>query len=143
MKEDKFEAKYLEYLGVYTNVILEFWTDLQKQVKKKMSGDVSIKKKKFRYFLINNWITLINAKNNLELSFHFNKDWEDIYFEKSKFHNYIESDLNASWLTKEFPSNKTLREEKFNICFENLINSERIIKSEKWYLITKDEAEFL
>jgi hypothetical protein len=41
-------------------------------------------------------VTILNRKNDLEMSFLFNDEIDYVYFEKYKLHNFIESDLNAN-----------------------------------------------
>jgi hypothetical protein len=118
---------------------LEVGEDLQKECKKKRSGEVTINWKKYVYFLINNWITLLNKKTELEITFHFNIEKDYIYFEKNKFHNFIESDLNSSGLWKNFTSNKISRPKEFDECLDKLCSSGKIIKKDKWFLISIEE----
>jgi len=62
------------------------------------------------------------------MSFSFNKEIKHVFFEKYKLHNFIESDLNANGLGQDFPSNKTVRTEELNNCFDKLLMSGLIIK---------------
>ena len=139
MANEKTLKRYMDYLLVYANTILEFGEDLQKECNKKKSGDISINWKKYVYFLINNGITLLNRKTELEITFHFNTEKDYIYFEKNKFHSFIESDLNSSGLWKNFTSNKIARPNEFDECLDKLCNSGKVIKKDKWYLISIEE----
>jgi hypothetical protein len=63
------------------------------------------------------------------MSFSFNNEEENVYFEKYKLHSFIESDLNASGLGKDFQSNKTLRVEMYDeflakICMSGIIRKQ-------------------
>jgi hypothetical protein len=124
---------------IYTNTINEYSDELKLLCKKKRSGEVKLWKRKHTYFSINNWVTILNRKNDLEMSFSFNSEIKLVYFEKYKLHNFIESDLNANWLGQDFPSNKIVRTEEYNNCFEKLLRSGIIIKSWEWFIISKDE----
>jgi hypothetical protein len=100
---------------------------------------VRVWKRKHTYFAINNWVTILNRKNDLEMSFSFNSEEKHVSFEKYKLHNFIESDLNANWLGKDFPSNKTMRTEELNSCFDKLVMSGIITKSWEGFKISQDE----
>jgi hypothetical protein len=63
------------------------------------------------------------------MSFSFNNEEENVYFEKYKLHGFIESDLNSSGLGKDFQSNKTLRSEAYDeflakICMSGIIKKQ-------------------
>lgn len=137
--KDKTEERYFDYVLIYANTINEYSEELKSLCKKKRSGEVKIWKRKHTYFSINNWVTILNRKNDLEMSFSFNSEDDHVFFEKYKLHNFIESDLNANWLGKDFPSNKTMRTEELSNCFDKLLMSGMITKSWEWYKISKDE----
>ncbi len=136
---DKTQERYFDYVLIYTNTINEYSDELRDLCKKKRSAEVKIGKRKHTYFAINNWVTILNRRNDLEMSFSFNNEDDYVYFEKYKLHNFIESDLNANWLGQDFPSNKTVRTEKLNNCFENLLMSWIITRSWDWFQISKNE----
>ncbi len=136
---DKMQERYFDYLLTYVNTIFEFSDELQKLSKKKLSWEVSLNRKKYTYFSINNWVTILNRKNDLEMSFVFSTDKENVLFQKNKFHNFIESDLNANGLWKDFPSNKITRAEEFEECFNKIMMSGIIKEVENGYLIKSDE----
>ena len=137
--KDKTQDRYYDYLLIYTNTINEYTEELKNLCKKKRSGEVKIGKRKHTYFSINNWVTILNRKNDLEMSFSFNAEEDYVFFEKYKFHNFIESDLNANWLGKDFQSNKTLRSEEFNDCFTKILMSWIITTSWDGFKISKNE----
>lgn len=137
--KDKTKERYFDYVLIYANTINEYSEELKSLCKKKRSGEVKIWKRKHTYFSINNWVTILNRKNDLEMSFSFNSEDDHVFFEKYKLHNFIESDLNANWLGKDFPSNKTMRTEELSNCFDKLLMSGMITKSWEWYKISKDE----
>jgi hypothetical protein len=94
--KDKTEERYFDYVLIYTNTINEYSDELKSLCKKKRSGEVRVGKRKHTYFAINNGVTILNRKNDLEMSFSFNTEIKHVYFEKYKLHNFIESDLNAN-----------------------------------------------
>jgi len=57
------------------------------------------------------------------MSFSFNTEKEHVFFEKYKLNGFIESDLNANGLGKNFASNKALRIQEFDECFSKLLMS--------------------
>lgn len=138
-KNNKTSERYFDYLLTYANTIYEFSDELNKACKKKLSWEIFLAKKKYTYFKINNWVTIINRKNDLEMSFMFNTSWDSIFFQKNKFHNFIESDLNANGLWKDFQSNKISRAQDFEDCFAQLLQSNIICEVENWYEISSDE----
>lgn len=133
------EERYMDYLLIYTNTILEFTEDLQKECIKKRAGDITIKWKKYVYFLITNWITLLNKKTELEISFHFKTEENYIYFERDKFHSFIESDLNSSGLWKNFSTSKKTRSSEYDECLDKLCRYGKITKKYKWFIISVDK----
>lgn len=137
--KDNTQSRYFDYLLTYTNTIHEYWEELEILCKKKKSWELKIGKRKHTYFSINNWVTILNRKNDLEMSFSFNTLEDFIEFEKYKFHNFIESDLNASWLGQSFQSNKTLRTEEFNDCFDKILMSWVLMKSWEKFKISVNE----
>lgn len=139
MITERTENRYMDYLLIYTNTILEFTEDLQKECMKKRAGDITIKWKKYVYFTITNWITLLNKKTELEVSFHFKTEEKYIYFERDKFHNFIESDLNSSGLWKNFSTSKKGRLSEYDECLDKLCRYGKITKKDKWFVISVDE----
>lgn len=137
--KDNTQARYFDYLLIYTNTIHEYSQELETLCKKKRSWEVKIWKRKHTYFSINNGVTILNRKNDLEMSFSFNRLEWFVWFEKYKFHNFIESDLNASWLWQDFQSNKTLRTEEFNNCFEKILMSGVVMKNWDHFKISVNE----
>ncbi|MDQ7022596.1 MAG: hypothetical protein Q9M97_03580 [Candidatus Gracilibacteria bacterium] len=107
--DKKTQARYFDYILVYTNTVLELSEELEKKCSKNKGGDITIERKKYMYFSKIDGVTLINKKTTLELSFFFNKEKDSIYFEKNNLHNFIESDLNVSGLGKDFPTNIKIR----------------------------------
>lgn len=138
-KNNNMKDRYFDYLLTYVNTIFEFSDELQRACKKKLSGEIFLAKKKYTYFKINNWVTILNRKNDLELSFIFNNSKETIFFQKNKFHNFIESDLNANGLWKDFQSNKIARSQDFEGCFSDLINRKIIVETNNWFEISSEE----
>jgi hypothetical protein len=130
--DKKTEERYFDYILIYVNTILELWEELEEICRKKRWGDTIIKRKKYMYFATKNWVTLVNKNTNLELTFSFNKEKDFIYFEKDNLHSFIESDLNASGLWKNFPPNKTIRSELYNKCLDKLLYSWIVQKKDKW-----------
>lgn len=139
MEKEKTHERYLDYLMIYTNTILEYSEELKSKCKKKSSGEVKINWAKCTYFGTSKWVTVINKKNYLEMSFPFNADDKFVFFYKSKFHNYIESDLNALWLWKKFSSNSIIREKEFEECFDNLCNTGMLSQKDNWFIILINE----
>jgi hypothetical protein len=90
------------------------------------------------YFATASWVTLIDKKTTLELTFSFNKEKDCIYFEKYNLHSFIESDLNVSGLWKDFPTNKSIRSELYNKCLDKFVISGIIQKKDKWFSISKE-----
>lgn len=137
--KDKAQERYFDYVLIYTNTISEHSDELKVLCKKKRSWDVRIWKRKYAYFAITNGVTILNRKNDLEMSFSFNNEEENVYFEKYKLHGFIESDLNSSGLGKDFQSNKTLRVEAYDEFLAKICMSGIIRKQWDWYIISKDE----
>ena len=137
--KDNTQARYFDYLLTYTNTIHEYSDELEALCKKKRSWEVKIWKRKHTYFSINKGVTILNRKNDLEMSFSFNRLEWFVWFEKYKFHNFIESDLNASWLGQDFQSNKTLRTQEFNNCFEKILMSWVLMKNWDNFKISVNE----
>ena len=135
----KTQARYFDYILIYANTILELSDELEKRCSKSRGWDITIDRKKYMFFAKVNWVTLINKKTTLELSFFFNKEKDCIYFEKNNLHNFIESDLNVSGLWKDFPTNIKVRSPLFDECLEHFINSWKIQKKDSWYIISKEE----
>ena len=135
MLNEKTEVRYLDYLTVYTNTILEYSEELKKKCKKKSSGEAKVNGEKYTYFGTSKWITILNKKNYLEISFSFNDNIDSVFFYKTKFHDFIESDLNANGLWRNFTSNSIVREKEFNECFDNLCTSWKITKKDNWFVI--------
>lgn len=131
------ENRYFDYILSYTNTVLELGDELREKCKKSRGGDIIINKKKYVFFSLTNWVTLLNKKNDLEITFTFNDLDDFIYFNKENLHNFIESDLNASGLWKHFPSNKTKRAEIYNECLEKNLSLWKIQKKDNWYMISK------
>lgn len=138
MINEQTQQRYLDYLMVYTNTILEYSEELKDKCKKKSSGEVKINWEKCSYFAINNGVSIMNKKNYLEMSFYFNTEEDSIFFNKTKFHNYIESDLNASGLWKNFTSNIIVRTKEFNECFDRLCSLWKINKKDDGFVILID-----
>ena len=137
--KDKAQERYFDYVLNYTNTISEYSDELKALCKKKRAWDVRIWKRKYAYFAITNGVTILNRKNDLEMSFSFNAEEDSVYFEKYKLHGFIESDLNASWLGKDFQSNKKVRAEEYDECLAKICMSGIIKKQWDWYIISKDE----
>ena len=97
-------------------------------------------RKKYMYFATTSWVTLVDKRSTLELTFSFRKEEGAIYFEKSYLHSFIESDLNVSGLWKDFPTNSTTRAGIFDECLEKILLSWRVKKLDKWYTILKKEV---
>ena len=93
------------------------------------------------YFATKTWVTLVNKKTTLELTFVFNKEEGATYFETENLHNFIESDLNVSGLWRYFTSNKSARSELYNQCLEELLQQDLIQKKDEWFVIL-DEEEY-
>ena len=85
-----------------------------------------------------NGITLVDKKNDLEISFSFNFDEEFVIFEKMKFINFVESYLNAHGLGKDMPSNKLLRSQELESFFNGLIQSDTIEVENKSFKVRKE-----
>lgn len=139
MLNKKTEKRYLDYLIIYTNIILNYSDELKKKCKKKSSGEIKVNWSRYTYFGTGNWVTLMNKKDYLEISFSFNTEDDFILFYKNKFHNFIESDLNTTWLWRDFPSNSIVRTIEFNECFENLLSAWKIDKKDKGFIIPIEE----
>ncbi|MCP4523921.1 MAG: hypothetical protein GY828_06930 [Candidatus Gracilibacteria bacterium] len=137
--KDKTEERYYDYILTYTNTINECSDELEKLCKKKRSGEAKIGKKRYTYFGITNGVTMLNRKNDLEISFSFNKDENNILFSKHRLHNFIESDLNASGLGRDFPSNKNIRAEEYEKMLEKLCMSGIVKRQGEGYIISKEE----
>jgi hypothetical protein len=137
--KDKAQERYFDYVLIYTNTINEHSDELKVLCKKKRSWDVRIWKRKYVYFSITNGVTILNRKNDLEMSFSFNSEEKNVYFEKYKLHSFIESDLNASGLGKDFQSNKTLRTEAYEEFLAKICMSGIIRKQWDGYIISKEE----
>lgn len=133
------ENRYFDYVLAYTNTVLELSDELKEKCKKSRWGDITINKKKYVFFALNNWVTLLNKKNDLEITFSFNDREDFIYFEKHNLHSFIESDLNASGLWKNFSTNKWVRANDYDHCLEKLCLSWKVLKEGNWYLISTDE----
>lgn len=133
------EDRYFDYVLTYANTILELGDELQEKCRKSKGGDININRKKYVFFALNNWVTLLNKKNDLEITFTFNTEENSIYFEKYNLNNFIESDLNASGLWKHFTTNKSIRASDYDLCLERLCFSGKVQKKDKWYTISKDE----
>lgn len=135
MIKEKTEQRYLNYFMTYINTILEYSEELKNKCKKRRSGEVKVNWAKCTYFATSNWVSLMNKKNYLEMSFPFNTFEDSVYFNKTKFHDFIESDLNASGLWKDFISNKIVRTKEFNECFDILCSSLGINKKDDGFII--------
>jgi hypothetical protein len=139
IKKDKAQERYYDYVLIYTNTINEYSDELNVLCKKKRSWEVKLGKRKHTYFSITNGVTILNRKNDLEMTFSFNTDEENVYFEKYKLNGFIESDLNSSGLGKDFSSNKKIRAEDYEEYFSKILMSWMIRKQWDWYIISKDE----
>lgn len=139
MINEQTQQRYLDYLMTYTNTILKYSEELKDKCKKKSSGEVKINWAKYTYFGISNGVSIMNKKNYLEMSFYFNTEENSIFFNKTKFHNYIESDLNASGLWKNFTSNIIVRTKELNECFDKLCSLWMINKKDDGFVILTNE----
>lgn len=135
----KTEDRYFGYILLYVNTILDLWKELEEKCRKKRSGDITITRKKYMYFAMKSWVTLVNKDTNLELTFHFNNEEDSIYFEKDNIHSFIESDLNTSGLWKHFPPNQIIRFELYNECLDEIVRSGVIQRKDNWFTINKEE----
>ena len=136
---EKTQSRFYDYVLIYANTIWEYWEELQRVSKRKRSGDVTVNWKKHIYFGSTNGITIMDKKTNLEMTFTFNFEKDNVFFIKSSLYSFIESDLNLSWLGKYFIANRMLREDEYDQCIEALCESWELIKKDKWYLISKEE----
>lgn len=139
MITEKTEKRYLDYLILYTNIIWDYSEELKKMSKKKRSGEATIEGKKHMYFAGTHSITIMNKKTHIEMSFVFNTQNGEVYFEKLHLHNFIESDLNASWLGKNFSTNSTCRWAEYDECLDVLCKLGKIQKKDKGFIISHDE----
>jgi len=135
----KTQNRYFDYILIYVNTISELWKELEQKCKRSKWWDITINRKKYMYFATKSWVTLINKKTTLELSFPFNKEKDCIYFEKHNLHSFIESDLNVSGLGEDFPTNKIIRSELYSQCLDKFVISGRVQKKDKWFTISKEE----
>lgn len=137
--DKKTENRYFDYILIYINTILELSPILEKRCEKQKSGDIIIDRKKYMYFTTTSWVTIVNKRSNLELTFPFNKEKDSISFKKDDLNNFIESDLNTSGLWKNFPPNKIIRTRLYDECLDNILLSGKIQKKDKWFIISKEE----
>lgn len=139
MLSEKTQARFLDYLIDYTTTIGMHGEELQKLAKKKRSGEARVNGAKHIYFGAPNGITIMNKKTSLEMNFTYHFEDDFIFFLRSNLYSYIESDLNASGLGKDFPANNTAREADYDECMRLLCMSGRVRKREKGYAISKEE----
>jgi len=128
--------RYFDYISTYTSTVQELLPELEAKCKRKKSWDTTIARKKYMYFSKTDGVTLINKETSLELSFSFKQEQGSTYFESNHLHNFIESDLNASGLWKNFPPNKTVRAELYSECLNTLVNSWVVEKKGAWFSIS-------
>lgn len=136
---EKTEARFFQYIISYSEIINKYWKKLQKIGKNKRSWDINVNNKKHIYFATTNSITLMDKKDHLEMKFTYDFDDDYIYFTRLNLCNFIESDLNVSWLWRNFKSNSILREVEYDECIEILCNKWRIWIKDNWFIISKEE----
>ncbi len=136
---NKTQERYFDYILMYANTVLELWEQLEKRCQKSRWWDFVFDRKTYMFFATTKWVTLVDKKSTLELTFSFLKVDNKVYFEKAYLHNFIESDLNVSGLWKDFPTNSTTRSSLFDECLTHFIHAWRVQKKDDWFTILKEE----
>ena len=138
--DKKVQDRYFDYIITYANIMSELWEQLERRCQKSRWWDFVFDRKKYMYFATKSWVTLVNKKTTLELTFSFTKVENRVFFEKNYLHSFIESDLNVSGLWKDFPTNSATRAALFDECLEHFVNASRVRKEESGFTISKDEV---